>query len=387
MQERITTIPYPISSFSEHGTTAVKFKFYLCLNLSQSIIACVASWLYLVGTGIGVRIAGLSNDSANHDAGESLSIKTRLLLDSLQVSLMQVIAPQFGYASLKHIDYPTMILGKSCKLVPVMLANVLLHRRSFAAYKYVAVGLITAGVSGFMLLHEDDDHNSKQKVGLSLYGLGLLLANLLVDGATNATQETMFKKYHMQGPQMMFFMNIGLSFIVSLYLLVNPYTTELSSAISMISQNHTIAYDILVFGICGSLGQLFIFHTLQRFGSVRLVTVTVTRKMLTILWSVFRFGHHLSVGQWAAVGVVFGGILVDAYAPRLTRGDGIVHARTHEYVEATMDGMRASHGHDHQGHSHSKGHHIGNGHSNGLVLSDTPVRASQRLRNRQVGMT
>ncbi|TPX33418.1 hypothetical protein SeMB42_g07483 [Synchytrium endobioticum] len=380
LQERITTIPYPISSHESTSTT-MKFKYYLFLNLSQSIIACVASFVYLIVAGVGFRIPGLSN--IKKDDNSSMSARTMLLLEYLQVSLMLVIAPQFGYASLKHIDYPTMILGKSCKLVPVMLANIVLHRRSFATYKYVVVGLITAGVSAFMLLHDEGDSHSssKAKVESSLYGLGLLLANLLIDGATNSAQETMFKKYHMKGPQMMFFMNIGLSFIMSAYLLLNPYSSELSSAISMISKNPDVSYDILIFGICGSLGQLFIFHTLQRFGSVSLVTITVTRKMLTILWSVFRFGHHLNAGQWLAVGLVFVGIFIDAYAPMLKSGTSTVILT--EKVEAKGD-ILALNGHT-EGSRNGNGHIMENGEA-GTSAPNTPRRISERLRKQRRGV-
>jgi len=57
---------------------------------------------------------------------------------------------------------------------------------------------------------------------------------------------------------------------------------------------------------------LFIFETIQHFGSLTLVMVTVTRKLFTMLLSVIVFNHTLTVGQWAGVGVVFGAIGVEA---------------------------------------------------------------------------
>ena len=38
------------------------------------------------------------------------------------------------------------------------------------------------------------------------------------------------------------------------------------------------------------------------------MTVTVTRKMLTMILSVVWFGHKLSPMQWLGVGLVFGGV-------------------------------------------------------------------------------
>ena len=53
-------------------------------------------------------------------------------------------------------------------------------------------------------------------------------------------------------------------------------------------------------------------YTLSTFSSVLLVTVTVTRKMFTMIPSVVAFGHRLTHMQWLGVGLVFGGIGVEA---------------------------------------------------------------------------
>lgn len=49
-------------------------------------------------------------------------------------------------------------------------------------------------------------------------------------------------------------------------------------------------------------------YTLSTFSSLLLVTITVTRKMLTMILSVVAFGHTLGGKQWLGVGLVFGGI-------------------------------------------------------------------------------
>jgi UDP-galactose transporter B1 len=59
--------------------------------------------------------------------------------------------------------------------------------------------------------------------------------------------------------------------------------------------------------------------TLSIFGSLLLVTVTVTRKMLTMILSVVWFGHSLSVMQWLGVGLVFGGIGIEAQLSKMEK--------------------------------------------------------------------
>ena len=51
---------------------------------------------------------------------------------------------------------------------------------------------------------------------------------------------------------------------------------------------------------------------MSTFSSVLLVTVTVTRKMFTMIISVVAFGHRLSTMQSVGVGLVFGGIGAEA---------------------------------------------------------------------------
>ncbi|EDN10477.1 UDP-Glc/Gal endoplasmic reticulum nucleotide sugar transporter [Histoplasma capsulatum] len=119
--------------------------------------------------------------------------------------------------------------------------------------------------------------------------------------------------------------NLLCTLLTTTYLLVTPHvstsilrlmplpidlsqTSELASALAFLSRHPTATKDIIAFAACGAIGQLFIFHTLAHFSSLLLVTVTVTRKMLTMLLSVMWFGHRLSGGQWIGVGLVFGGI-------------------------------------------------------------------------------
>jgi UDP-galactose transporter B1 len=121
----------------------------------------------------------------------------------------------------------------------------------------------------------------------------------------------MFKNYKITGTSMMMYLNFLSSILMILFLIINPYSTELSTVFQAL-HNPTLVFDILLFGICGALGQCFIFHTISRFGSLVLVTTTVTRKMFSVLLSVFVFGHAINNGQWGAVALVFGAIILEA---------------------------------------------------------------------------
>jgi len=50
---------------------------------------------------------------------------------------------------------------------------------------------------------------------------------------------------------------------------------ELAAALEFVQTHPSVLKDVFLFSAAGALGQVFIFHTLGRFGSLSLVTITV----------------------------------------------------------------------------------------------------------------
>ncbi|KAF8466982.1 UAA transporter [Kalaharituber pfeilii] len=304
LQERITTTSY--------GPDKVIFRSPLVLNTVQSLFASITGYLYLQYT--------ICHPTPGKPAPSSAIFPSRdINLKLLLVAVTQSLASPFGYASLKHIDYITFILAKSCKLLPVMFLHLTIFRRSYPFYKYAVVASVTAGVAVFTLYHPvSTTKKHKGSETSSLWGLFLLSINLLFDGLTNSMQDHIFSSHPrlVSGPQMMTALNLLSSVLTSLYLLLNPFTNELSVATAFIRNHPRVLTDILGFAACGAMGQVFIFHTLSQFGSLVLVTVTVTRKMVSMMLSVVLFGHRLSGMQWVGVGMVFGGVAAEGEMKR-----------------------------------------------------------------------
>lgn len=107
--------------------------------------------------------------------------------------------------------------------------------------------------------------------------------------------------------------------LLSLAMVPASATTELQDAIAFIQRHPKVLNDILGFCVAGAIGQLFIFATLERFSSLVLVTVTVTRKMLTMVLSVVWYGKRLSVMQWWGVALVFGGVMAEGWLSQLEK--------------------------------------------------------------------
>ncbi|KAK4637226.1 UDP-galactose transporter 1 [Fulvia fulva] len=310
LQERITTTNYGTETSRE------VFKYPVVINTVQSLFAAALGYVYILLT-------------RKHAADLPIYPSKKILWPLSLVAVTSSLASPFGYASLQHVDYITFILAKSCKLLPVMFLHVTLYRKKYPFYKYAVVALVTAGVAVFTLHSGSGSKKKGNQSGNSIYGLGLLGVNLLFDGLTNSTQDDIYASFRpYTGQQMMCALNIMSTFLTSTFLLVSPYLVqsglgaltgidvksagELQEALSFVQRHPAVGWDILGFAACGAMGQVFIFMTLSIFGSLLLVTVTVTRKMLTMILSVVWFGHTLSAMQWLGVGLVFGGVGVEA---------------------------------------------------------------------------
>lgn len=176
----------------------------------------------------------------------------------------------------------------------------------------------------------------------SLHGIATsssYMNSLFIDGLTNSTQDQIFSSYpSYTGQQMMFTMALTTQIILLPLLLLPLPTNPLSlfahlppplgssvptstlsfsppaalESVSFLLSHPSALAPLFAYALLGGLGQLFIFETIQHFGSLTLVMVTVTRKLFTMLLSVVVFEHKLTNGQWMGVGVVFAGIGVEA---------------------------------------------------------------------------
>ncbi|SJX63405.1 related to HUT1-involved in UDP-galactose transport to the Golgi lumen [Sporisorium reilianum f. sp. reilianum] len=348
LQERLTKTPYISPATLLHPNPQPDyFRSPLFLNTVQALFSSIVACIYLLVRNRGSikpvsHILGLhtltpdgipAEKQQNGSASNGTAAPTRsrwispLLSRYILIAALQSTASQLGFLSLRYISYPTLTLAKSCKLVPVLVMNVVLYRRKFAVYKYAVVGLVTLGIWLFMAFAPaKPGKKTKGPESSSVIGLLLCLLNLVLDGATNSTQDQVFSKFGrktVSAGQMMLVMNaisallMALALSLPLPLLSTPgQPTQLSTALAFTHKHPQVWRDIIAYALAGAVGQVSIFETLERFGSLTLVSITVTRKLFTMLLSVVVYKHELSSLQWVGVAVVFAGIGIEAREKR-----------------------------------------------------------------------
>ena len=66
--------------------------------------------------------------------------------------------------------------------------------------------------------------------------------------------------------------------------------------------------DIFLLGILQVLGQVSIYYVIANFKQHIFPLISTTRKVFTVLLSIFIFHHSVNWIQWASIAMVFGGL-------------------------------------------------------------------------------
>ncbi|CAD5119163.1 DgyrCDS7801 [Dimorphilus gyrociliatus] len=207
--------------------------------------------------------------------------------------------------ALQFVPYPTQVLGKSVKPIPVMILGVLLAGKRYPLRKYLFIVLIVAGVALFMY---------KEKKGAATtvgFGFGeiLLITSLLLDGGTGSIQDKIRSNYTVKTFGMMLFMNVWSVLYLGIGLLL---TGEAFSFPVFSFKYPSVLLHIFIFSLASAVGQFFIFMTVTNFGPLPCSIITTTRKFFTILFSVFIYGHPMIIRQWIGTICVFIGLGLDS---------------------------------------------------------------------------
>lgn len=89
---------------------------------------------------------------------------------------------------------------------------------------------------------------------------------------------------------------------------------EVAQGLAYCTENPEILEKILKFALCSAVGQSFIFYTIANFDPLVLATVTTTRKVFSVLLSIFLKGHSLSGTGWVGIALACSGIFSEMQA-------------------------------------------------------------------------
>merc|ERR1740131_133374 len=201
-------------------------------------------------------------------------------------SFTYLLAMVTSNKALSWVNYPTQVIGKSCKPIPVMVLGVLVGKKSYPLLKYLFILMIVMGVALFM--YKDKAGNASGGSD-SIIGVGeiLLLVSLTCDGLTGAVQERMKLEHKTKSGHMMMAMN---KWSIGYLAVALAFTGEGLEFLGFIQRHPHVLWQLASFSVASALGQFFIFLCVSDFGPLPCSIITTTRKFFTVLASVIFFG-------------------------------------------------------------------------------------------------
>ena len=223
-------------------------------------------------------------------------------------SISNILSSWCQYEALKYVSFPTQVLAKSAKVIPVMLMGKLVSGRTYPIHEYVTALILSAGVSLFLL--SSNEPGQRQTTETTISGIIILIGYMSFDSFTSNWQSSLFNTYKMKPLQMM----LGVNFFSSTFTMTSMlFRGTLATNISFFFAHSDFIYHSVILSICSAVGQLFIFYTIEQFGPLIFTLIMTTRQAISILISCIVYGHTLDLQAIVGVGVVFIALFLRAY--------------------------------------------------------------------------
>ncbi|XP_075454938.1 adenosine 3'-phospho 5'-phosphosulfate transporter 1 isoform X2 [Ascaphus truei] len=230
-------------------------------------------------------------------------------------SLSNILSSWCQYEALKFISFPTQVLAKASKVIPVMLMGKLISHKSYEYWEYLTAVFISVGVSMFLLSNGGGDRPS----GVTTFsGVVILSGYIVFDSFTSNWQDSLFK-YKMSPVQMMFGVNLFSCLFTVGSLLEQGALLE---AVRFMTRHPDFAFHAALLSVCSAFGQLFIFYTINKFGAAVFTIIMTMRQALAILLSCLLYGHPVTPVGGMGVAVVFLALFLRVYARGRMRRKG-----------------------------------------------------------------
>ncbi|XP_065819515.1 adenosine 3'-phospho 5'-phosphosulfate transporter 1 [Labrus bergylta] len=284
LQERVMTRSYGAETPEEQGE---KFKDSQFLVFMNRILALTVSGLWC-----------LMFKQPSHGAP---------MYKYSFASLSNIMSSWCQYEALKYISFPTQVLAKASKVIPVMLMGKIVSHKSYEYWEYLTAVLISVGVSMFLLSSTPSKHPSTVT---TFSGIIILVGYIVFDSFTSNWQDNLFK-YKMSSVQMMFGVNLfSCLFTVGSLLEQGAFFDSLA----FMTRHSEFAFHAVLLSVCSACGQLFIFYTINQFGAAVFTIIMTLRQAIAILLSCFLYGHTVSIVGGFGVAVVFLALFLRVYA-------------------------------------------------------------------------
>jgi adenosine 3'-phospho 5'-phosphosulfate transporter B2 len=237
------------------------------------------------------------------------------------MALATVTASVCQYEALKYVSFSVQILGKSCKMLPIMMWGQFVWTTKYRLVDWIVAPLVTAGVIWFMLSGPvQPDHHD----GNTWYGILLLAGFVAFDSFTTIFQERLFTEAKTSKYNQMLYINLFAAIISLGTCWIGgehwPWG-ELEVAFKFF-QTHKSAWEhASILSAAAVLAQWFIYSQVQEFGALAFAATMNLRQMASVILSYVIFDHAIKGMQIAGLCIVFTALAMQSGAGLQAKAD------------------------------------------------------------------
>ncbi|XP_020815957.1 adenosine 3'-phospho 5'-phosphosulfate transporter 2 [Drosophila serrata] len=287
LQELIFTV----EGFKPYGwfLTLVQFGYYIGFGLVERRLE-------------GYRVSGGSFWNIEPEP-RCIPMKTYLVLAALTLGTMGLSNSSLGY-----LNYPTQVIFKCCKLIPVLVGSILIQGKRYGVLDFAAATCMCIGLAWFTLA------DSQMTPNFNLLGVAMISGALLCDAAIGNVQEKAMREFKAPSSEVVFY-SYGLGFVYLFVIMLVTGNFFSGFAFCLEHPLETFGYGFL-FSLSGYLGIQFVLALVRSSGAPIAATVTTARKAVTIAFSFILFSKPFTVQYlWSGLIVVLG-IYLNVYSKK-----------------------------------------------------------------------
>eukprot|EP00347_Sterkiella_histriomuscorum_P004006 403362113 len=200
--------------------------------------------------------------------------------------------------ALKYVNYPFVVLSKSAKIMPVIIMGSIRKVYTLHYSQYILAILISTGLIMF------NSNKLKNLETDNLVGITLVLGSLFFDGLTSSQTDKQHKQSGRDFAYSIMFSNNFVQLIANILFYIPAFFYQNDTTVSRVMNDSDNFRDVVMIGISGALGQIFIYLTISIFNSYLVTVITTSRKLFSVFLSSLTFHHKFSTIQWAGAFLV-----------------------------------------------------------------------------------
>ncbi|CAD5234643.1 unnamed protein product [Bursaphelenchus xylophilus] len=232
-----------------------------------------------------------------------------------QLAFYTVATMGLSNASVGYLNYPTQVIFKCCKLIPVLVGGILIQGKRFGFYDVMAAGLMSLGLIFFTLADNSVSPNFDPR------GYFMITLALVADAIIGNVQEKAIKAHQAPNCEVVLYSySIG-----SVYIFIGTLlSAEFFDAFSWFAENPSQYGNAVIFSVLGYLGISVVLTLVRTYGALIAVTVTTMRKAVTIVLSFLFFSKPFTLNYLWSAGLVVLAIYLNIYSKNQQKVDALL---------------------------------------------------------------